>query len=172
LGTLFPLPAPERLRRFEEREDVGDAGDSLTGLDWAVWTVELLGGPSVDTVGAGFGGRADLLLLGPLRERLGRPREGLLGDDIGCRTQQLVIIIINLLYLLVLLPGVRVRRADGHKKEPAQPEWPKQDRKILRRCMSRSPYKPQSPPADRVAVLWRASTAHKPGAMKGPVPSR
>ena len=30
---------------------------------------------------------------------------------------------------------------------------PKQDRKILRRCMSRSPYKPQDPPEDKVAVL-------------------
>jgi len=28
------------------------------------------------------------------------------------------------------------------KKWPAQPEWPKQDWEILRRCMSRSPYKP------------------------------
>ena len=31
------------------------------------------------------------------------------------------------------------------KREPVQPEWPKQDRKIFRRCISRSPYKPQAP---------------------------
>lgn len=31
---LLPFPAPERLRRFEEREDAGETGDSATGLDW------------------------------------------------------------------------------------------------------------------------------------------
>ena len=48
---------------------------------------------------------------------------------------------------------VRVRTNKDQKKEPAQPEWPKQDRKILRRCMSLSPYKPQTPSGDKVAVL-------------------
>ena len=49
---------------------------------------------------------------------------------------------------------VRVRRKKSRKKkEPAQPEWPKQDRKILRRCMSLSPYKPQTSSEDMVAVL-------------------
>jgi len=58
---------------------------------------------------------------------------------------------------------VRVRTRQKHKnKEPAQPEWPMQDREILRRCMHRSTYKPQTPPEDKVAVLWRISTAHKP----------
>jgi NAD(P)-dependent dehydrogenase (short-subunit alcohol dehydrogenase family) len=34
------------------------------------------------------------------------------------------------------------------------------------RCMSRSPYKPQGPPGDKVAVLWEALTAHRPWYMK------
>ena len=49
---------------------------------------------------------------------------------------------------------------------------PKQDREILGRCMSRSPYKPQDPPEDMVAVLWEAPTAHEPWYVKGRVPSR
>jgi len=49
---------------------------------------------------------------------------------------------------------------------------PERDRKILRRCMNRSPYKPQVPPGDRVAVLWEALMAHKPRYVKGPMPSR
>lgn len=40
LGTLFPFPAPERLRRFEEREEAGETGVSTTGLDCEV-VVEL-----------------------------------------------------------------------------------------------------------------------------------
>lgn len=49
----------------------------------------------------------------------------------------------------MLLHRVRVRTLDRHKKKkPAQPEWPKQDRKILRQCISRSPYKPQTPSED------------------------
>jgi hypothetical protein len=38
---LFPFPAPERRRRFEEREDAGETGDCMTGLDWDVLIVEL-----------------------------------------------------------------------------------------------------------------------------------
>ncbi|KAH8099788.1 hypothetical protein BXZ70DRAFT_1065302 [Cristinia sonorae] len=49
---------------------------------------------------------------------------------------------------------------------------PKQDRKILRRCTSRSPYKPQVSSEDKVAVLWKTPTAHKPRYVKGLVPSR
>jgi len=47
------------------------------------------------------------------------------------------------------LHRVRVRTLNRHKKRPAQPEWPKQDRKILRQCMSRSPYKPQTSSEDK-----------------------
>jgi len=71
-----------------------------------------------------------------------------------------------------MLHRVRVRTPKSRKKEPAQPEWPKQDREILRRCMSLSPYKPQTPSEDKVAVLWRISTAHKPWYVKGFMPSR
>ena len=68
---------------------------------------------------------------------------------------------------------VRVRTPKWPKKGPAQPEWPKQDRKILRRCMNRGPYKPRTPSnKDKVAVLWRISTAHKPRYLKGFMPSR
>jgi hypothetical protein len=42
----------------------------------------------------------------------------------------------------------------------------------LRRCMSLSPYKPQTPPEDKVAVLWGISTAHRPRYVKEPMPSR
>ncbi|KIL00369.1 hypothetical protein PAXRUDRAFT_252611 [Paxillus rubicundulus Ve08.2h10] len=38
--------------------------------------------------------------------------------------------------------GLGLEPKKGEKRRPAQPEWPWQDRKILRRCMSRSPYKP------------------------------
>ena len=57
---------------------------------------------------------------------------------------------------------VRVSAVHRPKKWPAQPEGrrPERDRKILRRCMSRSPYKPRVPPEDRVAVLWEAPAAH------------
>ena len=48
---------------------------------------------------------------------------------------------------------VKVRRADRQKKTACPARGPKQDRKILRRCTSRSPYKPRGPPGDRVAVL-------------------
>ena len=68
--------------------------------------------------------------------------------------------------------GLGLGPQNSQKKEPAQPEWPKQDRKILGRCMSRSAYKPQTPSEDKVAVLWSISTAHKPRYMKGLMPSR
>ena len=67
---------------------------------------------------------------------------------------------------------VRVRTAKEQKERPAQPEWPWQDWEILRRCIGRSPYKPQAPSEDKVAVLWKVPMAHKPRAMKGLVPSR
>lgn len=38
---LFPFPTPERLRRFEERDEAGETGVSMTGLDWEVLIVEL-----------------------------------------------------------------------------------------------------------------------------------
>ena len=79
---------------------------------------------------------------------------------------------IQLAKLKMLHTRVRVRMTKEQKERPAQPEWPWQDGKILRRCMSRSPYKPQVPSEDRVAVLWKAPVAHKPGSMKGLVPSR
>lgn len=41
-GMLLPFPAPERLRRFEERDDAGETGGSATGLDWEVLMVELV----------------------------------------------------------------------------------------------------------------------------------
>jgi hypothetical protein len=41
--------------------------------------------------------------------------------------------------------GLEERKSEK-KGWPAQPEWPKQDREILRRCMSRSPYKPRAHP--------------------------
>ena len=45
--------------------------------------------------------------------------------------------------------GLGLEHSTNIKKGPAQPEWPKQDRKILRQCMSRSPYKPQTPSEDK-----------------------
>jgi len=39
---LLPFPAPERLRRFEERDDAGETGCSATGLDWEVLMAELV----------------------------------------------------------------------------------------------------------------------------------
>ena len=39
------------------------------------------------------------------------------------------------------------------KRRPTQPEWPKWDRKIFRRCINLSLYKPQTPSGDMVAVL-------------------
>jgi len=48
-------------------------------------------------------------------------------------------------YFILFNPKVRVRTLKSRKKKPAQPEWLKQDRKIFRRCMSRSPYKPRRP---------------------------
>ena len=53
--------------------------------------------------------------------------------------------IANIRYRSITL-GLGLGRIKSEKKRPAQPEWPKQDREILRRCMSRSPYKPQAPP--------------------------
>jgi hypothetical protein len=51
-------------------------------------------------------------------------------------------------------PKVRVRSKKWRKKgELAQPEWPKQDRKILKRCTSQRPCKPRTPSEDKVAVL-------------------
>ena len=58
------------------------------------------------------------------------------------------------------------------KKRPAQPEWPERDRKILGRCMSRSPYNARVFPEDRVAVLWRTPAHHLPRYVKGQMPSR
>ena len=58
---------------------------------------------------------------------------------------------------------VRVRTNYRPKKKKACPaRGPKQDREILRGCMSRSPYKPQVPSEDRVAVLWKSPTARNP----------
>ena len=48
---------------------------------------------------------------------------------------------------------VRVRSLEKQKRKPAQPEWPRQDRKIFRQCMGINPHKPQLPSEDKVAVL-------------------
>ena len=48
---------------------------------------------------------------------------------------------------------VRVRGLEKQKRKPAQPEWPRQDRKIFRQCMGINPHKPQLPSEDKVAVL-------------------
>jgi hypothetical protein len=64
-----------------------------------------------------------------------------------------VFLIKLIFYFLVHDIRVRVRTTKEREKKPAQPEWPEQDRKILRRCMSLSPYKPQTPSEDKVAVL-------------------
>ena len=50
----------------------------------------------------------------------------------------------------------------GQKKEACPARGPKQDREILRGCMSRSPYKPQISSEDKVAVLWKNPTARNP----------
>lgn len=42
LGMLLPFPVPERLRRFDERDDAGETGDSAAGLGWDVLMVELV----------------------------------------------------------------------------------------------------------------------------------
>jgi hypothetical protein len=54
---------------------------------------------------------------------------------------------LNKFYLFIAVKwvmglGLGQRKVIKKKRGPAQPEWPKQDWKILRRCMSRSPYKP------------------------------
>jgi hypothetical protein len=58
--------------------------------------------------------------------------------------------------------GVRVSALEGRKKMARPARRPERDREILRRCMSRSPYKPRRAAGDRVAVLWRTSTARTP----------
>ena len=68
--------------------------------------------------------------------------------------------------------GLGLERRRGIKIRPAQPEWPRRNRKILRRCMHRSTYRPQAPSGDRVAVLWKVPTAHEPRSLKGSVSSR
>ena len=57
---------------------------------------------------------------------------------------------------------VRVRGNYRPKKRACPARGPKQDREILRGCMSRSPYKPQVSSEDRVAVLWKSPTARNP----------
>ena len=48
-------------------------------------------------------------------------------------------------------------------QEKKKPAWPKQDRKIMRRYMSRKPIQNRRHPLEeqKVAVLWRISTTHK-----------
>ena len=50
----------------------------------------------------------------------------------------------------------------GQKKEACPARGPKQDREILRGCMSRSPYKSQASSEDKVAVLWKSPTTRNP----------
>jgi hypothetical protein len=69
---------------------------------------------------------------------------------------------LSIIYIDIAILRLGLAEIKVIKRWPAQPEWPKQDRKILRRCMSRSPYKPQtSSVMDEVAVRWRTSMAHK-----------
>jgi len=57
---------------------------------------------------------------------------------------------------------VRVRTNYRPKKKACPARGPKQDREILRGCMSRSPYKSQASSEDKVAVLWKSPATRNP----------
>ncbi|KAE9398574.1 hypothetical protein BT96DRAFT_726340 [Gymnopus androsaceus JB14] len=46
------------------------------------------------------------------------------------------------IYSHIVKPILGLEQRTGKEKEPTQPEWPMWDRKILRRCISLSLYKP------------------------------
>jgi len=60
------------------------------------------------------------------------------------------------------LLGLGLGLITGQKKKACPARGPKQDREILRECMSRSPYKSQASSEDRVAVLWKSPATRNP----------
>ena len=60
------------------------------------------------------------------------------------------------------LLGLGLGLITGQKKRACPARGPKQDREILRGCMSRSPYKSQISSEDKVAVLWKSPATRNP----------
>ena len=58
--------------------------------------------------------------------------------------------------------GLGLELNTGQKKKACPARGPKQDRKIFRECMSRSPYKSQASSEDKVAVLWKSPATRNP----------